>query len=206
MAQQIGQLITTTTLPTTSYASSQSDLCSVSQTRGMLIRQRFGSEKDFLKKVNPDTMYAFGRKAEAAITGNYPTLNDIEQTYGKGFATEWLIPLIDTLSLSTSANNPKEYQQLHLAKTISTEYRHLKVTEILLFFYRFRAGYYGRFYRDVDPMVVVCALRDFLQERAVILSNHSRTQQEEKREDVMSREEWLEIKTITAMYNSDYTV
>jgi hypothetical protein len=36
----------------------------------------------------------------------------------------------------------------------------------MLFFHRFKAGHYGRFYGSVDPLVITTALRDFCKERA----------------------------------------
>lgn len=41
----------------------------------------------------------------------------------------------------------------------------MKVTELLIFFYRFKTGRYGHFYGSVDPMVVMEALGIFLKER-----------------------------------------
>lgn len=164
----------------------------------MLVRQRFGNEQSFLQRVNPDTRNYFGAHTKTAVMGDYPTLNDLDNAYGKGFSVEWLIPLIDVLSLETTANNPKERQQLELARLIATEYRHFKITELLLFFYRFKTGRYGRFYGSVDPMVIACALRDFAAERADLINTYTQEERERQREadlaGCISREEWLKMK------------
>lgn len=144
--------------------------------------------------------------------GDYPTLADINIAYGKSFAQQWLVPQIASLALYTGAKNLDTYQQRSLAAVIATEYYYLKVTELLLFFHRFKAGHYGRFYGNVDPMVITCALREFIHERNELLERYEQEArerkeiEEKKRNPPMTRDEWLEIKTLIAMYNPDYTV
>lgn len=166
------------------------------------MKARFGSDDDFMRKVTPDTQVHFAAKPESAIMGDYPTLRDIDSAYGKGFSVEWLIPQISNLALYTGAKNLNDRQQLELARVISVEYRHLKITEILMFFARFKAGRYGRFYGSVDPMVITCALRDFIKERNIMIDSFEQKKREEEShsEDAMSREEWEEIKMLTRMY------
>lgn len=166
----------------------------------MLVTQRFGSEDDFMLKVNPNTQAAFGEKPKSAIMGDYPTLNDIDMAYGKGFSTEWLVVQIDNLSMHTGARNLTKEQQLELARILAVEYRHLKVTEMLLFFYRFKTGRYGRFYGSVDPMVITCAIREFVIERGQMIEHYMQEEREEQQEQErrsnppMTREEYERIK------------
>lgn len=130
--------------------------------------------------------------------GDYPTLTDICLTYGKTFAEQWLYPQITDLSIFTGAKNLDSGQVENLAAIIAAEYRHLKVTELLLFFYLFKTGRYGRFYGSVDPMVITCALRDFVKERNIFIDQYEREQNNQKREldkkNAMTREQWLEYK------------
>ena len=142
--------------------------------------QRFGNDKSFLVKVNPDTQISFAEKPQAAILGDYPTLRDTDAAYGKNFSVEWLAVQVADLALYTGAKNLTLGQQLGVARVIATEYKYLKVTELLLFFYRFKTGRYGRFYGTVDPMVITCALREFIKERNNMIDNF---ELEKKRED-----------------------
>ena len=70
--------------------------------------------------------------------GDYPTLTDLKQAYGKNFAAIWLVAQIDNLTLFTGAKNITEQQHEELSKIIAAEYGYLKVTELLLFFHRFK--------------------------------------------------------------------
>lgn len=164
----------------------------------MLVKERFGTDEQFLSRVTPDTQVSFAEKPESAIMGDYPTLRDLNTAYGRGFATEWLIPQLDNLSLYTGAKNITEQQQLELARIIATEYRHLKITELLLFFYKFKTGRYGRFYGSVDPMVITCALREFITERNNIIEQVEQQEREKRdaeyKKTAITHEEWLKMK------------
>jgi len=163
-----------------------------------MVLERFGDAMAFKQRVNPDTQLNFGKNQKAAIMGDYPTLNDICAAYGKNFSAEWIVPHLVSLTLHTGAKNLTKEQLRELAKIISIEYRHLKVTEILLFFYKFKTGRYGRFYGSVDPMVITCALREFISERNTLIDRFEREQKQEDDTNLklqaMSREEWLEYK------------
>lgn len=133
--------------------------------------------------------------------GDYPTLTDLKSAYGKNFAAIWLVPQIDNLTLFTGAKNITEQQHEELAKIISTEYGYLKVTELLLFFHRFKAGHYGRFYGSVDPMVITCALRDFIKERNIFIDQYERDannlrREIDKQKPKVSYEEYLKLKQL----------
>lgn len=171
-----------------------------------MVVSRFGGDNDFKVKVNPTTQDFFGKNVKIAVTGDYPTLFDLDCAYGKDFASEWLLPHITNLSAHTGAKNLSLQQIDGLSRIIATEYRHLKITEILLFFFRFKAGYYGRFYGSVDPMVVTCALREFMDERNTLIDHYTQEEADRRRDedlhnpDNMDREEWEEIKMLTKMY------
>lgn len=81
---------------------------------------------------------------------------------------------------------------------IAIEYPYLKISELLLFFHRFKAGRYGHFYGNVDPLRITTALREFISERNNIIADFESKQTKEKHErdmaNAITREEWLEMK------------
>lgn len=130
-----------------------------------VLKNKYGDLDRFLAIVSPKAQPAFARKPEMAVNGDYPTLQEINACYGMDFDVEWLTVQICDMSTFTGAKNMDENQQEVLARTIAAEYPGLKVTELLLFFHRFKTGRYGHFYGNVDPMVVTTALLDFIKER-----------------------------------------
>ena len=143
---------------------------------------------------------SFARKPERAVMGEYPTLTDLNNSYGKTFAEQWLYPQITDLSTFTGAKNLDKDQIQKLASVISIEYHYLKVTEIMLFFYLFKTGRYGRFYGTVDPMVITCAMRDFIKERNIFIGQCMQAEKEriaeENKQPTMSYEEYLRVKEL----------
>ena len=76
--------------------------------------------------------------------------------------------------------------------------RHLKISELMLFFHRFKSGRYGRFYGSVDPLVITTTIRDFIRERSVAIERHDQEVREkeeaEHRKRVISYKEYLRRK------------
>lgn len=157
--------------------SSETPTNSLQRQKVGTLSERFGCRSEFMEKVNPTTQAAFLRRPELSVTGDYPTLRALNDEYGASFAEQWLLPQIADLSLFTGAKNLDKRKQMELAQTMAAEYYYLKVTEFLLFFARFKSGRYGRFYGAVDPMVITCALREFVSERNDIIA---RTEQERR--------------------------
>lgn len=191
---QLRQTSNSSATPTTSLTRQE-------QEKKTLIVSKFGDKDQFLQRVNPQTQASFALKPQKAVMGDYPTLTDICIAYGKTFAEQWLYPQITDLSVFTGAKNLDKEQVRSLASVIAAEYRYLKVTELLLFFHRFKSGHYERFYGSVDPMVITCALRDFIKERNTIIDQCERDANNQKYEleskkPKMSYEEYLKLKEL----------
>ena len=120
----------------------------------------------FLNKMSPSEQITAGRYPDRAYFGKAPTLAIINKTYGEGTAATWLIAQIhDLCEFTNSRGKLDERQMTMLAEIIANEYAFLKSSELLLFFYNFKAGKYGRFYGTVDPLIIEEALAEFMAER-----------------------------------------
>lgn len=112
-----------------------------------------------------------------------PTLVRIDITYGRGSSASWLYDLLQSMFIFfgvTSERFSKE-QVFDLARTIASQYKTLKVAEILLFVARFKAGKYGKFYGDTSyALTVTDALNQFMVER----EHHYADIEREKRERI----------------------
>lgn len=60
----------------------------------------------------------------------------------------------------------------------------------MLFFHRFKAGRYGRFYGSVDPLVITTALREFLRDRNLVYDQHRQEQECERDKRSVDYELW----------------
>ena len=156
----------------------------------------YGDKKSFLSKFTPDMQIVVAENEERAFTGHAPSLGLLKKTYGKNMATIWLIPQIwDLCEYTNSRGKLDERQTEKLAEMISIEYGYMKVTEIMLFFYRLKCGRYGKFYGTVDPMAIMMALDQFRTERINYLANHK--EEEPPRTDTITAEEYFKRKGIS---------
>lgn len=104
--------------------------------------------------------------ATVCITGKYPTLAEVRRDYGTSVPTAWLIPQLQDLSWYCGVRDKLNARQLEeCAFVIASDFSFLKVSELMLFFHRFKSGRYGKFYGSVDPLVICQALREFVRER-----------------------------------------
>ena len=134
----------------------------------MLVLQTYGNREQFLKKLGPLAQIEASMHEELAFfSQKAPTMEEMKAIYGDNFPAMWLMEqILDLVVYSNSKGTLNDYQAMFLAQTIANEYPKLKASELLLFFYRFKAGRYGHFWGVVDPMRISKALETFCEERA----------------------------------------
>lgn len=160
---------------------------------------RYGDRENFMCLFNPDRQVEFGEHPDRCHFGSAPTLGTLRSAYGKNMPTSWLVPQLLNLSEYCGCKNKLTDAQLEeCARVIASEYFYLKTTELMLFFSRFKAGRYGRFYGNVDPMVITSALVVFRRERVEAIARHEAEDREKERErqasEAISYEEYMKRK------------
>lgn len=180
--RQLNQI--TTTLATRDANSVPQTMPNVSpalQQKTTLVLQRYGSRENFLTTFSPSLQLSVARHEDRAFFGEAPVLGLLRHAYGENTPIQWLMPQIWDLSEFTNSRGKLDGGQGEfLAGMIAEEYGFLKVTELLLFFYRFKCGRYGRFYGNVDPMVIMIAIRSFVEERNRIIDQHEKKEEEKR--------------------------
>lgn len=112
-----------------------------------------------------------------------PSLVRIDITYGKGSSANWLFGILQGMFVFLGVTNDKfsKEQIYNLARNIASNYKTLKVAEILLFVSRFETGMYGRFYGDTSYALTVGeALKQFMVEREHYYADIERERAERK--------------------------
>ena len=130
------------------------------------LRQHFPSFKTFATKFNPDSQITFAADERNAIMGDYSTFATLDLAYGENTSVKWLIIQINDLNKFVGSKTMDKNQTRSLSFLLASEYKDVKFSMMQLFFYRFKRGDFGKFYGKVDPMVITCALKDFVEECA----------------------------------------
>ena len=134
-----------------------------SSERVKAIKERFGDLDSFLMRVSPDAQVLMS-DFHKAVSDDYPTLDDVCLTYGKNAAKSWLCSQIVSLAIFGDAKNLTKGQIEELASIIAVEFKDLKVSEVLHFFYCFKSGRLCPS-ETISPMSVIVSLRGFLSNR-----------------------------------------
>jgi len=146
----------------------------------MLVK-KYGSRESFLTLYNPAAQREICKDSDDCFFGDHPTLGKIRAGYGENAPVMWLIPQLYNLSEYCGCKDKLQGSPLEdCANVIATDFFYLKVSELMLFFHRFKSGKYGRFYGSVDPLVITTSLRDFLRERAYAIDRHEQEERMQK--------------------------
>lgn len=143
---------------------------------------RYGNREGLLAKANPSMQRWCSQNVDTCYFGDFPSLSQLK-VFGDNTPIMWLVPQLVNLSEFCGAREKLTNDQLEdIAFIIVTEFYYLKISELMLFFHRFKAGHYGRFYGSIDPLIIVTAIRDFLKERSRAIDKRDREEQQRLRE------------------------
>lgn len=111
------------------------------------------------------------RNEQDAYMGQYPTLNQLDELCERRTSVAWLIPQLVNLSEYCGCKDKMTIGMIEeCASVIAAMFGYLKISELMLFFFLFKGGKYGKFYGAIDPLTITCALNSFINKRAEDLS------------------------------------
>ncbi len=129
-----------------------------------MVVERFGAAQNFLEKFNPDMQRECCINISKSFNGSAPTIAAVRNAYGSNVSIGWVAIQLNDLNNFARMSSPDKTmdgdQIRRCAKVIESEYGELKVTELMVFFHKFKAGGFGKFYGAVDPMGITNALHD----------------------------------------------
>jgi len=204
--------------PTFSDSNALQPLQSLSpdmQQKAIVLRAKHPQLTDLCYAYHPDNAVKFSHYPTRCITGEAPTLIDVNLAYHSTASIIWLIAQLTSLQEQLNVPNKMTVYQIDAcAQNITERFGYLKLSELMLFFARLKGGMYNvDWHGYITPDKVVNALREhFIPYRNDLLHKIEKDRRDKERSkalrhpDNMNRQEWIELKIITAMYNSDYTV
>lgn len=165
--------------------------------------------RDMMVRYNPDAQTTLCTDIYDCIFGNHPTLAELKRQHGDKATVAWLVPqLFDLSEFCGSKGKISDRQMEQCAAIIVNTYYYLKTTELMLFFYRFKQGRYGKFYGAVDPLVITTSVRDFIVERNDEYFYYEQKIREEKEREQMKNtityQEYLEMEAICEQIEAEY--
>lgn len=176
--------------PTRKECKERRELSPALQKKNSLIISKYPTVENFCEALNPSKQFGFCADEENCFTNDkFPTLNLLKEVYGNTAPVVWIVPQLFNISEFCGCKEKLSDMQLkELALLISQKYWFLKVSELMLFFFKFKSGEYGRFYGSVDPMVISEALLKFTSYRQSFLDKKRRMDEEKSIEADRQRE------------------
>ena len=151
----------------------QQELSPALQQKKIAIVSKYGDRVSFLNEFSPDKQIGKCADERVAMLAETPTLTDLNISYGRNTAVMFLIPQLFDISEFCGAKDKFTSRQIEqTAQLIASNYPWLKVLEIMTFCKQFKLGQYGHFYGTIDPMVITCALKDFLLYRREVYADY----------------------------------
>lgn len=150
-----------------------------------------GDAKEFALRFNPDIQVSCALNLEKSLTGNAPTLRQLEYAYGVKGIRAWFSIQFENLNKFVGVANKMTVEQMQmLADIFIVKVPYLKASEILVFFHKFKSGDLGELYGSVDPLKLSTSLNEFLKWRSLELDRLHQRLREERR--AKQHKEWLE--------------
>ena len=154
-----------------------------------MILLRYGDAHRFALAFNPSVQIKCAMNMEKSLLSDAPTIRQLLYTYQMEHLQVWVMAHLEDLNEYAGVKNKMETAQIkELASMIIVKADYLKASEILLFFYKLKAGDFGGFYGTVDPQKVGEYLNAFKEWRGLELDKIQSKQVQELRE--RKREEW----------------
>ena len=153
------------------------------------IIQRYGDAHNFALVFNPSVQIKCAMNVERSLTGDAPTIRQLLYSYQIEQLQVWMMAQLLDLNEYVGVKNKMETAQMKaLANVLIVESYYLKASEMLLFFYKLKAGDFGGFYGAVDPQKVGECLIAFKNWRSLELDKINNKIAQEDRE--RKRKEW----------------
>lgn len=168
---------------------------------------KYPDPAQFILDYNPNLQFKLVRcnasHSSLALNDSIPSLGLLSSTYGDETPVEWLKIQFGSLNDFAEVKTKISAEQLHeLSELFLAEYYYINAAEVCLFIGRFKAGRYGMFYGNIDPMKITCAMIEYVRERRQDIERHDREEYrrqrtreiEERGSDKISYAEYLELK------------
>ena len=153
------------------------------------VLNQYGNKESLLVALGASIHGKAGKYPSLMFKANYPSLNTLSLAYSGNVIESLIMAHLESVNLYCGVTQKMEFpQMLDVANIIMMEYNYFKISELALFFYQYKAGYYGVFYGVIDPLKITTALIEFAQYRIKEINKIDREKQEKELSE--KRKQW----------------
>jgi hypothetical protein len=145
----------------------------------------------FIDRFRPSQSTITPEQESAIVSGDTPTISTCVRVYGEGTVNTVIILHLQQLNNYCGTQNKLDASQMEqFCTVVRSRFGYLKPEELVVFFTRFMAGEYGRFYGSMDPLFLAEALGRFDEWRKELRGKSLRERERREkaeREQVVSK-------------------
>lgn len=139
---------------------------------------------EFIQAHAPIYMYKYAREEERCHLGTSPTIAAAAHLYGDDALSDIITALIVDFAQFNGSQQLTIAQVGEVCQCIITQFPRLRVSEMVLFFVKCKAGKYGKFWNHIYPMDITTHLHSWFYEcQEYTRVAHQRQQQEQIERD-----------------------
>lgn len=147
--------------------------------------QKWTDPSDIERQFSPTHWGYTLANPDRAYTASCPTLAAYDRLYGEGCAEDWICTQITVLFAASSSREKGLADGIRLfSSAFAAEVRQYKISELMLFFARYKSGKYDNSYASFDAKRIGSAFfKEFLKERSHEIDRVERTRVQQQIEE-----------------------
>lgn len=162
---------------------------------------KWKSPSDIERVFSPQNWGYTSKNSEKAYYADCPTLQKYDEFYGEGNAEFWIYGQVIALFGSSSSKDAGVVDGITIfAQSFASQVKIYKLSELMLFFARYKAGRYDNSFSQFDARRIGNAFfKEFIPERSKEIESYERKR---KNEEVLTRRELPQGYIIPDGYNT----
>lgn len=126
------------------------------------VKEIYKDGKSVVDAFSPSNQYSVVQNEHDVWFGMYPTLATINIAFPQ-ISEGLVVMMLNDLEKYICANKKLDKDQfIQLSQMIVLEFYFLKISELMLFFWKCKSGKIGKFYGQIDPLNLLGWLRNFV--------------------------------------------
>lgn len=127
------------------------------------------NKQEFVELYAPKHLFTYTLDEARCHHGNAPTLKEACTNFGRGTVMSVIRAFLDQfIELVGCPQKPNNQQRDTICFHAATRFGGMKITEVMLFFYKLMSGQYGKFYNRIELLDVLVPLAQWNKECTAI--------------------------------------
>lgn len=146
------------------------------------------NKQEFVELYAPKHLFTYTLDEARCHHGNAPTLKECCTNFGRGTVMSVVRAFLDQfVELVGCPQKPNNQQLNTICFHVATRFGYLKITELMLFFYRLMSGQYGKFYNRIEIPDILVPLAQWNKECTSIKQQRADSEEQARREQEMAK-------------------